>query len=802
MRRFFTKHLLLLIAGVCFISMDAFGQTINTLTITEPEGAAGNYPALRASFGAQEDVEITAEAIIATDANGTEMCGEATNDLTGKMAFLDRGTCGFFDKVKNAEAAGAIAVVVCNNASGDLTLMGAGDNEDDIEIPAFMISLENCQKIRTYIADGGVEATLRNYVPPFECNPITDQYPDDVIWGVGDDENGNRGDFDGGLNGWTFDKDNTWEWIDRGEISKGTYIGTTRTMVGWSGCNGIVVMNSDYLDNEGICPAVCTASLISPNINLPEGVEGVIIEFNQAVRQFQSNYYIQTSKDNGSTWSDPIRINAEIPTNSAHLQGRLAVPVTGFAGADQIRFKFVYEGNYYYWGIDDVILRNGVLADAQVNQNFFAVAPSLRTPMTQVSPMHFLADVSSIGNGDVEGASLVVGIQDESEQLVGLFQEDLGDIAAGESIENILFSETFTPAAQPQFYDAAYVLLSDNDGNDANDSNSFYFEVTENTFGNLLPEYLVGQYMIDIAAIWAVSDRITNYQSFGNIYYLPNGAGWTVDQVRFGLENPFDEVDGTGFVRVELYEWNDEDNDGSCNTNERTLVGVNSIFLDSGTYPNFRNIELPLYGPDADGNADEESEVVLKDNTSYVLIAHSQPLDPSIERYRFLTYNGFDLDSPDDRSIYSSATNYAFELAGEQRTAGSLFEISGNDPDDIDERVFDILGNDGTLFSYAMMYLEMDLKKPSSTYDIARGEAKVFPNPAANELYIDVTLDKVSDVKVELVSIDGRVLTSTSFSGVQDSRLKIDLAGVASGSYTAMIHTNDGVIAKKVIVQK
>jgi len=32
--------------------------------------------------------------------------------------------------------------------------------------------------------------------------------------------------------------------------------------------------------------------------------------------------------------------------------------------------------------------------------------------------------------------------------------------------------------------------------------------------------------------------------------------------------------------------------------------------------------------------------------------------------------------------------------------------------------------------------------------------------------------------------------------------LKLELNGVASGAYTAMIHTNTGVIAKKVVVQK
>jgi len=44
--------------------------------------------------------------------------------ITGKVAVIDRGTCSFKTKVANAQAAGAIGVVVANNAPGSVFVMG------------------------------------------------------------------------------------------------------------------------------------------------------------------------------------------------------------------------------------------------------------------------------------------------------------------------------------------------------------------------------------------------------------------------------------------------------------------------------------------------------------------------------------------------------------------------------------------------------------------------------------------------------------------------------------------------------
>ncbi len=806
MRRFFTKHFLL--AMLSFAAVDMIAQ-INTLTVNNPASAAGDYYIVRAEFGSQDNTELSGPAAFATDANGTELCEDATNDLTGKVAFIDRGTCNFSLKALNAQNAGAIAVIVCNNAANASEapiIMSSGDFGDQVTIPSFMTGYASCQKIRAAIIAGEADVTLKH----LDCFN-KGNYPANIVWGNGADADGFRGDFAGGLNGWTIDKPGTWYRSSNGDIVGGAYIGATRTLIGWTGCDGAMVMNSDSLDNngsttgsgQGPCPAVCTASLISPNITLPDGVVGLTVEFSQALRQFRSEFYLYTSTDNGATWSDPIRFNTEHPTNSSHIQERKAIPLIGFAGAKQIKLRFEYRGNYYYWAIDDVILKNEVSPDAKINTDYFAVAPTLRVPASQVVPMYFMTDIANPGNGDASNVDVNVVINDAEGNEVAVLTKNYGTMAAGATLENGLFEETFTPDPTPQFYNAYYEIVSGEDSNTSNNVAPFFFEVTENTFGTLLPEELVEplNYMKDIAAIWAVTP--TNYQSFGNIYHVANGKDYTVNTVRFGLANPVEELEDAGFIQVELYEWNDEDKDLSCQPHERTLVGANSIYLEGEILANPRLIEIPLYGVDDSGNANEDSKIELKDNQNYIIVAHTRPLDPSFPRMQFLTYNGFSLTNAFDRSSYVWPVLNALDSAGVDYVGGSLFEIEGLDENDEAERSYDFLGNTGTLFSLATMFLEMDIVDATSTYNIAKtGSATVFPNPASKEFYIDITLDNVSDVKVELVSVDGKVVISKSFDGVQDSRLKMELNSVASGSYTAMIHTNNGVIAKKVIVQK
>jgi Zn-dependent metalloprotease len=94
------------------------------MTLTSPAAVAGPCTSVAASFGPEFDTTgVTATAIVATDpadANGpttTDGCTAYTNAgaVSGNWAYVDRGTCTFQVKADNAQAAGALGVIVGNN---------------------------------------------------------------------------------------------------------------------------------------------------------------------------------------------------------------------------------------------------------------------------------------------------------------------------------------------------------------------------------------------------------------------------------------------------------------------------------------------------------------------------------------------------------------------------------------------------------------------------------------------------------------------------------------------------------------
>jgi hypothetical protein len=96
----------------------------------------------------------------AAGASTTDACSPLTNaaEVAGNIAILDRGTCSFVIKVKNAQDAGAIAVLVADNVAGGPPA-GLGGADPTITIPSVRITLADGNAIKAQLA-GGVNATL------------------------------------------------------------------------------------------------------------------------------------------------------------------------------------------------------------------------------------------------------------------------------------------------------------------------------------------------------------------------------------------------------------------------------------------------------------------------------------------------------------------------------------------------------------------------------------------------------------------------------------------------------------------
>lgn len=126
------------------------------LVVSSPPEAADTYEIGLASFGAAiPDGGLAGEIACMLDAGDLDPtdtpldgCSPAANpdELTGKIALIDRGLCNFTTKVANAQAAGAVAAVIVNNA-GDSPI-NLGGIDPSITIPAIAVGQADGQRIR------------------------------------------------------------------------------------------------------------------------------------------------------------------------------------------------------------------------------------------------------------------------------------------------------------------------------------------------------------------------------------------------------------------------------------------------------------------------------------------------------------------------------------------------------------------------------------------------------------------------------------------------------------------------------
>jgi len=125
------------------------GLVKGEFTVTAPAALAGSKEFGIAGFGAKSyDLTNTVVSYQDGTAPTGDACTAAVNAtaLAGKIALVDRGSCDFTVKVKNAQDAGAIGAVVVDNVSESPFTMG-GTNAA-VTIPAMMITLEDGNAIK------------------------------------------------------------------------------------------------------------------------------------------------------------------------------------------------------------------------------------------------------------------------------------------------------------------------------------------------------------------------------------------------------------------------------------------------------------------------------------------------------------------------------------------------------------------------------------------------------------------------------------------------------------------------------
>ena len=130
-------------------------SSADRLSITTPGEIAGAFPIGVSGVPAVFDMSGRLVASVDATAPADDGCEPFDNagDIAGKIAFIDRGNCQFLTKVQNAEAAGAIGVVISNNdTQRPDRVFDMGGFDQSVTIPSVMVSFLVGQQIRQQLA--------------------------------------------------------------------------------------------------------------------------------------------------------------------------------------------------------------------------------------------------------------------------------------------------------------------------------------------------------------------------------------------------------------------------------------------------------------------------------------------------------------------------------------------------------------------------------------------------------------------------------------------------------------------------
>lgn len=620
--------------------------------------------------------------------------------------------------------------------------------------------------------------------------------------------------FSGGLNGWTtfgtcadaaLNENAVWKWYANGVIDAGAYanpgVGITG---GLSVCDGAVGVDSDYNDNLGIpdnfgagpCPAPAQYFLVSPEINHQEwGVAGISITWTQGLREFQSTHFVSYRIMLGGVWQEwrNFEVNTEFPVNSGHFSAdQQRVFLGGAHLGEMLQIRFVYNGNYYYWGIDDVRIIEAPCVNLRAMDNWYAIAPAVNTPVSQVTSWWPMNDVYNAGACAQTNVNLNFRVTDEGGKTV--YNENLGygTIEADVLVENVNFATPVSVSnTMPSVYTGTYTLTSDdsdpdNDFDFSDNVISFDFETTTNLYA-----YETGSTR-SVAVAQGIYDATAPLSyTYGNYFYFvrgrsPNGGPITLSSVTWGVTNPAD-VAGIP-INLILFKWVDSNNDQIAQSVERQIVAFAQVEFSPGAPPN-QILETVLENFNNPG-----APVEFEDNTAYLMMVEYNAIDRTfffLEASEAYDYGGV---------VFSSAQ------AGQPTYCSVLgFSPDGN-VQGIDYEVTNLGVTGRVHFGWdivPVVRLNLDVPDAVDNSLSADNTITLFPNPASDQVQLKMEFaQRMDHVQIILIDAAGKSVFMQNYRDMEHAQLEFDVTRLVPGAYTMHIATSKGARAVPFIVHQ
>lgn len=633
-----------------------------------------------------------------------------------------------------------------------------------------------------------------------------------AVFPIGDSETLWRESFAGGFegSGWTTEgtcavADSNgnagFKFLADNTLDAGAYANVGVGVNGPSFCDGSMGVDSDYDDTRGVagnfgqgpCPAPAQHFLVSPALYSGGwDVAGVSLTWTQGLRHYQSTYFISfRTFDEGGVWSEwtDFQVNTEFEVNSAHFNAdvqRFFLP--GASGHDSLQIRFVYNANFYYWGVDDVALVETEANNMRAQENFFAIAPWALVPENQLYPFGALIDIYNAGASPQTNVAVNHNVSNGGNTVYDATL-NYGTIGPDSIAENQLFPELIELPAVPATYTATYTVSQDQDDFDPSDNSiSFNYTVGGDVLG------LEDGFTRSVAVANGIYDPGAPLSyAYGNYFYAVSQA--KVENITWGVNNPLDMAGQT--VQIYLLEWADTNGDQIAGASERIFIGIGDYTFvgDEG-----ENVTLQTTLENFD---DPGADIVLQPGRGYIAM---------------IEYQASTADDPQFFMLASEARNYNAQLLAIDSAFadGTLdfhpyFSVLGFSPDgdiaNIDYEVTELNVNDTRVFfgNDIVPLVRIDLEGIISVPTLPADQIiTAYPNPANEFVNVKFDFTKAYDnVMINMVDNTGRSVYSKILNQLPTTHIeRVNVSTLAPGSYHILISTKEGQRTVPVVVVK
>lgn len=746
--------------------------------VTSPTNISSYYSVGTADYGPTiADAPAEGEVVIVDDGFDVfvDGCEEIVNadEVAGKIAMIDRGLCFFEQKTANAEAAGAIAVIICNFEDSAMGMAGVPDI-DDPSIVTVSLSSSDCNLIKAALSSGPVSVKIEE--PADGLSFIPGSYDNGVIahefaHGIsnrltgGPGAAGCLGNEEQMGEGWSdfFSLITTVEPGDTGADKRG--IGTYATSEGVDG-NGIrpYPYSTDMTINPMVYDNITTFSV-------PHGVGAVwcsmlwdmywafVDEYG-----YDADVY-NTSAGNNMAIQLVMDGMAMQPCNPGFEDGRDAI-----LAADQELFNG--DNQCLIW---EVFARRGlgINADQGDSNSRGDGTPNYESVPTCIAELKIKKEVTElIVAGDDIDVTLTV-TNHRPEQLTNVVVTDeipdgLTFDAASASLPGTVSGNTVTFELGDMEYLDELVITYKYKSDVANFSQEFYFDGIEDQNGS---------------GNWVATSED------------PTFAGWGVSSLlSYEGSYSFLTEDAALDVKTDLINLQPQ----SISGNRPTLRFWHNINVPSGTAGGYIEVST-----DGAVTWQRVQDTWIRNGYNSGL-AYSTFTIPFLEGFTGNS-NGF-IDSYLDLSQFIGEDIYIRFRFGTDANAGILgwaidnFEImdlltynsEACVSADQADAVCTSAEGEGTI---------VDSKDPVNTDELSAGlDFQVFPNPATDMINIRLTEEEASSMQVELFDATGKLVRSINSTAYGSNITTIPTGDLAKGIYMVKVISNGFAGTRKVIL--